>query len=402
MKKFSFKLIKKDKNTKARAGVINTPHGSISTPAFSPVATRASVKTLDIRDLIEAKSQVILANTYHLYLRPGHKLAKNFGGFAGFMGWNGPTITDSGGYQVSFLWPHSPEASRGSDKAKDGEKYFDAKVVKITDEGAVFSSYIDGAKHLLTPEKSMEIQKDLGADIIMAFDQPLGKDYSPKKIKEAFTRTLKWEERSYKHWKKIKSPQALYGIVQGGTDKNLRRQSLEFILKTGFPGIAMGGETIGSDPKITADSLDTVIDLLPDNLPLHALGLGGGPEGIFEAVARGVDTFDNTSITRMARTGLLFAYPEDGGSVKNKFRIDIKRRIYKDKKGPISNVCGCYTCQNFSSAYIHHLLVSGEISGLRFATIHNVYFINDLMEQIRKSIISSDFSALKKHWTGQH
>lgn len=392
MSKFSFEIIKKDKNTRARAGIISTAHGNILTPAFSPVATRASVKTLDIRDIKEAKSQVILSNTYHLYLRPGTDVVESFGGFAHFMGWDGPTITDSGGYQVSFLW----------DKSKDRDKEFEAKVDKITDEGAVFSSYIDGAKHLLTPEKSMEIQKSLGADIIMAFDQPLAKDATPKKIKEAFERTLKWEERSYNHWKKIKSNQALYGIVQGGTDKNLRRESLEFILKIGFPGIAMGGETIGFDPKVTAESLDTIVDLLPDNKPLHALGLGGGPEGIFEAVERGIDTFDNTGITRMARTGLLFIHPEDGGSLKNKFRFDIKNKVHKKTMAPISKICKCEACKNFSTSYIHHLFVSGEITGLRLATIHNVFFVNDLMERIRSSIINSEFSDLKESWFEAH
>lgn len=387
---FSFKIIKKDTKTTARAGIITTAHGKILTPAFSPVATRASVKTLDIRDIKEAKSQLVLSNTYHLYLRPGTKIIKKFGGFAPYMGWDGPTITDSGGYQVSFLW----------DKVKDEEETFDAKVIKIDDNGALFASYIDGSKHLLTPEKSMEIQKDLGADIIMAFDQPLSKEITPKKAKEAFMRTLKWEERSLNHWKKLKSTQALYGIVQGGTNKRLRRESLNFILNLGFPGIAMGGETIGADPKISADSLETVIDLLPDDKPLHALGLGGGPEGIFEAVERGVDTFDNTSITRMARTGLLFISPEDGGNIKNKYRKDIKNTKLKDSKKPFSKNCGCKMCQNYSASYIHHLFKSKEITGLRLATIHNVYFVNDLMEKIRASILNSDFSNFKKHWLG--
>lgn len=388
MKNFSFKIIAKDTKTHARAGVITTDHGQILTPAFSPVATRSSVKTLDIRDLTEAKSQVILSNTYHLYLRPGTKLLDEVGGFAKFMGWNGPTITDSGGYQVSFLW----------DKAKDREHDFEAKVLKIDDYGATFISYIDGQRHLLTPEKSMEIQKSLGADIIMAFDQPLPKVVTPKKAKEAFDRTIRWEERSFNHWKKIKSKQALYGIVQGGTDESLRRKSLEFILKTDFPGIAMGGETIGSDPKITAQSLDTIVDLLPDDKPLHALGLGGGPEGIFEAIERGADTFDNTGITRMARTGILFISPEDGGNIENKFRFDIKKKNYREIKLPIGKDCKCYTCINFSTAYVHHLLVSGEITGLRLATIHNVFFVNDLMEQIRQSIINGEFSELKNFW----
>jgi len=388
---FSFKVEKRDKRTNARAGIIKTSHGTIKTPAFAPVATKASVKTLSPEDLRQSGSQVVLGNTYHLYLRPGGTIIKKFGGLGPFMGWKGPTITDSGGYQVSFLWDKTK-------RLKDLENESWGKLVKISDNGAVFSSYIDGSRHLLTPEKSMEIQKDLGADIIMAFDQPLGSDYSQVLTKEAFGRTLKWEERSLRHWKKIKSKQSLFGIVQGGLDKDLRRQSLNFILSMGFPGIAMGGESIGKDPEITARTLDTVSDLLPDTKPLHALGLGGGPEGIFEAVQRGVDIFDNTGITRMARTGLLFVYPEDGGRSSNKFRIDINKKSFKSDKKPISKICECEACRNFSRAYIHHLLVSGELLGLRLASIHNVSFINRLMQIIRQSVLKNDFVNLKRNW----
>lgn len=386
---FEFRLSKKDKKTKARAGIIKTPHGDIQTPFFSPVATRASVRSITPEELKETASQVVLGNTYHLFLRPGIETLKKFGGFAPFMGWDGPTITDSGGYQISFLW------EKGTSEESSG------KVIKINDEGAVFKSYIDGSDHLLTPEKSVEIQRVLAADIIMALDQPLAKEIAPKKAKEAFVRTLKWEERTFKAWDKEKRKsiqgkyQALYGITQGGTDKDLRKASLKFVLEMGFDGIAMGGETIGTDPKITAESLDTLVNLLPDNKPVHALGLGGGPEGILEAVARGVDSFDNTSITRMARVGLLFVYPEDGGKKDNKFRIDIKQKKFKEVKGPISKKCKCFTCQSFSTAYVHHLIVSGELLGMRLATIHNVHFINQLMIDIRGAILNGDFSSLR-------
>lgn len=389
---FSFEVLYSDKKTKARVGLIKTPHGVVKTPAFSPVATRASVRALSPDDLLSCKTEVVLANTYHLFLKPGVSVISDFGGFAPFMGWNGPTITDSGGYQVSFLW------SKGREEKKDPQ------VVKITDKGALFKSYIDGSLNLLTPELSMEIQKALGADIIMALDQPQANNLSPKKTKEAFERTLKWEERSFLKWQEVNkkgSFQALYGIVQGGLNKVLRKKSLEFVVKTGFCGVAMGGEAIGADPKITAKALDTIADDLPSHLPVHALGLGGGPEGIFEAVSRGIDTFDNTGITRMARTGLLFVYPEDGGNKANKFRIDIKKKIYQADKNPISKVCGCYTCSNFSRAYIHHLLASGEVLGLRLASIHNVYFINDLMEKIRNSIKGGDFPDLLSFWLGR-
>jgi queuine tRNA-ribosyltransferase len=391
LNEFSFQIDKKDKLTKARAGLINTPNGVIKTPAFSPVGTKASVKTLTPEEIKEVGSQVILANTYHLYLQPGTKVIDKFGGFANFMGWKGPTITDSGGYQVSFLW----------DKGKSGKN---GGILKITDKGALFLSHIDGSKHLLTPEKSIEVQNVLGADIIMAFDQPLGIDDSKKKIKEALKRTLLWEERSFKKWKMLEekrkegSFQALFGIVQGGESKKLRRESLEFILKMGFPGIAIGGETVGENPKKTGKALDTIVDILPSDKPVHALGLGGGPEGIFEAVKRGVDIFDNTSITRMARTGVLFIYPEDGGNRKNKFRTNIKKRKFKNKKNGLSGVCDCFSCKNFSASYLNHLYSSKELLGLRLGTIHNIFFINSLMTQIRKSIIKGDFESLEKLW----
>lgn len=393
---FGFVLIKKDKKTQARAGVINTPHGKIETPAFSPVATKASVKGLSPEDLLQTKSQVVLANAYHLYLRPGLETIKRFGGFAPFMRWDGPTITDSGGYQVSFLY------EGGKDKEKTS-----ARRVNITDKGMYFRSHIDGSKHLITPEKSMEIQRTLGADIIMALDQPMGYSFNPKQNQEAYERTFKWEERSFAAWEKSKGKshngnyQALFGIIQGQTDKKLRQKFLKFILETGFPGIAIGDETIGSDPKITAKSLDTIVNNLPDDKPLHALGLGGGPEGVFEAVERGVDIFDNSSVTRMARTGLLFIYPEDGGSKINKFRLNIKSGKYKEEKEPISKICTCYTCKNYSRGYLHHLLVSEEPLGVRLTTLHNVHYYNDLMNQIRKAIIDNRFYEIKKYWLGK-
>lgn len=388
---FNFKRLNKDKKTRARRGVIHTPHGDIQTPAFSPVGTKATVKSLDPIDLINTNSQVVLANAYHLYLKPGLETLEKFGGFAPFMGWKGPSITDSGGYQVSFMY------QKPSDKGT-------SKKFKITDYGLYFYSHLDGSKHFLTPALSMEIQSVLGADIIMALDQPMGFGYSKLQNEAAYNRTFKWEEESFNNWSKRKGLniygkyQALFGIIQGQTDKKKRKTFLDFIISTGFPGIAIGDETIGSDPRITAESLDTIVDFLPDDKPLHALGLGGGPEGIFEAVERGVDIFDNSSVTRMARTGLLFISPEEGGDKKNKFRLNILKSSLKEEKGPVDKKCKCYTCGNFTRGYLNHLLTSGEILGSRLATIHNVAFINSLMNKIRGSIEKSDFTALKKHW----
>ena len=391
---FSFQIKAKDKKTRARLGVIKTPHGEIQTPAYTPVATTATVKALDTEDIIQSRSQVVLANTYHLLLRPGLEVIKEFGGFAPFMKWDGPTITDSGGYQVSFLRTQGKELVVGSER--------EAEIVKITDEGATFRSYVDGSKQLITPERSMEIQSVLNADIIMAFDQPLAFSDSHKKLTDSIRRTFLWEERSFKAWeeiqKKRKNFQALYGIVQGQLDRKVRRGFMQFILDTGFPGIAVGDQTIGVDPKITGQALDTIVDMIPDDKPVHALGLGGGPEGVFEAVIRGVDTFDNTSVTRIARSGLLYIYPEDGGTKKNKFRLDVTKKVTSNKKQAISKICQCYTCQNYSAAYLHHLLVARELSGFRLASIHNVHFMNDLMERIRQSLENNDFQVLKKEW----
>lgn len=399
---FSFSLKKKDKKTNARLGLLMTPHGVIHTPAFSVVATRATVRGLDPNDLRDSCTQAVLGNAYHLYLHPGLKTLQKFGGFPKMMGWSGPTITDSGGYQVSFLWHKANKNVFNKSDNFSGEVWAINPI--ITDEGMYFRSHIDGSKHLLTPEKSMQIQKSLGADIIMALDQPMGYKFTDRENKKAWERTFKWEERSFAAWKnneekrKKGTYQALFGIIQGQTDRKKRKKFLDFILGLGFPGIAIGDETIGANPEITARSLDTIKNLLPDNKPLHALGLGGGPEGIFTAVSRGVDIFDNSGITRMARTGLLFIHPEDGGKRENKFRIDIKKNIYHSDKKPISKFCGCPVCRNFSRAYIHHLQVSSEILGLRLATIHNLYFINDLMDKIRTALNDSDFTSLKKHW----
>ncbi|HLE48815.1 MAG TPA: tRNA guanosine(34) transglycosylase Tgt [Patescibacteria group bacterium] len=386
---FEFKVKKFDKKSFARGGVIKTPHGDIETPAFSPVGTKATVKSLDPVDLKNIKTQVVLGNAYHLYLKPGIETIENFGGFAPFMGWNGPAITDSGGYQVSFLWNRKVRVKPKS---------------KISDFGMYFYSHIDGSKHFLTPELSMKIQSVLGADIIMSLDQPMGYEYTKKENAEAFKRSLKWEEQSFRFWEKSRKKskygkyQALFGIIQGQLDKKLRNECLKFIIRMGFPGIAIGDETIGSDPKITAKSLDTIAGNIPDDKPLHALGLGGGPEGVFEAVKRGVDIFDNSSVTRMARTGLLFIFPEDGGSVENKFRINIKNSSFRNDKKPVSSSCSCYTCKTFSKAYINHLLTSDEILGSRLATIHNIYFYNNLMYKIRVALDAGDFLDLMKLW----
>ncbi len=390
-----FKYKKQQNEGYARAGIIQTPHGEIQTPAFIPVATQATVKTLTVEELKESGSQAVLANTYHLFLSPGSDVISKFGGFGPFMNWNGPTFTDSGGYQVSFLWEPQKGILQKSDRAAS---------VKITDEGATFKSHRDGTAHILTPEKSMEIQAALGADIIMAFDQPLSGNTTEKRQDEAFLRTLKWEERSFIRWEEIQKNrekfQALYGIVQGEIDPKKRIESLQFVLKLNFPGIAIGGASIGSNPDITRAALQTIVNLFPDDKPIHALGLGGGPEGILNAVSLGIDTFDNTSVTRMARTGLIFLFPEDGGNIKNKFRVDI-RKFSPDDNSSISKICVCTTCKKYSRAYLRHLIVNDELLGGRLLSIHNVAYMNTFMSLVRSSILNKSFENFQKQWVGR-
>lgn len=378
---FSFEILAEDPRSHARVGIIHTPHGDIQTPAFIPVATRASVRALSPEDLVSAGSQAVLANTYHLYLRPGVEIIEQFGGFGQFMNWHGPTVTDSGGYQVSFLWEGKQQGER-------------AQSVKITDEGAIFRSHIDGSEHTLTPEKSMDIQKSLGADIIMAFDQPLSSKYTEEQNREAFERSMEWERRSHIQWQKNEyakngqtAGQALFGIVHGGTNREYVLRSWELMQELDFPGIAIGGEYIGSDPLLTAESLDLFNEYRDFSKPVHALGLGGGPVGIRAAIERGVDIFDNTSVTRMARAGLLFVSEEDGGTPENKFRIDITKVLYAKEKGPISNSCQCYTCKNYTCAYVHHLIKSQEFLGFRLASIHNIHYVHNFVEEMKNLLL---------------
>lgn len=382
MNKVSFSIVKRHPESFARVGKLSTPNGEIETPAFTPVGTRASVRGLTPDDLVGCGSQAVLANTYHLMLSPGVEVIKKFGGFANFMGFSGPTFTDSGGYQVSFLW----DPKGGSKK------------VKIDDEGAVFRSHIDGTKVFISPEISMEVQAVLGADVIMSFDQPVGNSMTTKRRKEAYVRSLEWEKRSLIKWKEIQktraNKQALYGVIQGETAQE-RQFFLKELSKLDFMGIALGGQSIGANIPQTIQAIMSTAPLLADlQLPVHALGLGGGVWGILNAVRGGVDTFDNTSITRMARTGVLFIYPEDGGNAQNKFMIDIAKAKYAFEMGPVSSLCECLLCKNFSRAYIRHLLISKEPLAVRLTTLHNVTFINRLMGDIRRSLLEDKFESL--------
>ena len=401
MKDFEFKILKKSKKNLARRGIIETPHGNIETPAFVPVGTQATLKGITPDEAKTLGIQIIFANTYHLSLRPGEKIIKKIGGLHKFMNWDRPIITDSGGFQVfslgeglvqgvgkiASIFPEEDKqdirtVSRYPRQNLDSSLRSELKnnnksKIKIKKEGVEFKSHVDGKKILLTPEKSIQIQRDLGADFILAFDEctsPLaGYEYT----KKALERTHKWEIKSLETFqqKTKNKKQAIYGIVQGGAYKELREKSAKFIGKMNFFGMAIGG-SLGKSKKDMHKILDWTIPLLPKNKPRHLLGIGG-VQDIVEGVKRGVNTFDCAAPTREARNGSLLT--------KNG-RINIMNAKYKTDKNPIEKGCQCYTCQNYSRAYLRHLFWAKEILAGRLATIHNLYFMTQLMKKIRKSI----------------
>jgi queuine tRNA-ribosyltransferase len=364
---FSFELIKEDKASNARAGVIHTPHGDIPTPVFAPVGTQATVKTLTPADLQELGASLILSNTYHLYLRPGPGLIADFGGLHQFMGWPGPILTDSGGFQVFSL-----EGLR-----------------KVDEEGVTFRSHIDGSQHRFTPERVVAIQEQLGADIIMAFDEcppPENYDYNV----QALRRTHHWAERCRAAQRR--TDQALYGIVQGGIFPDLRQQSAEFLSALDFPGYGIGGLSVGETKAEMHAILEILHPLLPRHKPRYLMGVGS-PEDLFEGIARGVDQFDCVLPTRIARNGAVFTHQG---------RVNLRNARFATDKNPIEPDCGCYTCRTFSLAYLRHLFMAGETLGLRLATLHNLHFMLETIRRIRQAILAGDFVAYKERFLANY
>jgi queuine tRNA-ribosyltransferase len=344
----------------ARLSTFQTPHGAIEMPAFAPVGTQANVKTLEPRDLREAGCQLILANTYHLYLRPGHHLVEQIGGLHQFMAWDGPILTDSGGFQVFSL----------------------AHQRKLDDDGVTFRSHIDGSLHRFTPERVMEIEQALGPDIAMVLDEcaePLDYNY----LRQALDRTHRWAERCKAAH--TRPDQALFGIVQGGVFPDLRQQSVDFLRQLDFPGYAIGGLAVGETKTAMYATLDTTCPALPADRPRYLMGVGA-PEDLIEAVHRGVDLFDCVLPTRLARNGALLT--PNG-------RINLRSAHYAEDPQPVQEDCGCYTCRTFSRAYLRHLYKAGEITALRLGTIHNLYFVLDLMRQIRAAIGEGRFGEFR-------
>lgn len=367
LKGFEFRILAKDKGTLARAGVLKTTHGEFPTPVFAPVATQGTVKTLSPQELEDLGTTLLMANAYHLFLRPGAELISRMGGLQGFMGWNGPLMTDSGGFQVFSL----------------------AHLRRVDDEGVTFRSHLDGSLQRLTPEKVIALQETIGADLILPLDQCPAYPSERPELGEALRRTNLWAQRSLVA--KKREDQALFGILQGGADLGLRRQAAEFIAALDFWGYSIGGLSVGEPKGLMHEILDFTVPLLPEDKPRHLLGVGS-PEDLWEGVMRGMDIFDCALPTRLARNGSLFT--REG-------RINIHNAQFAADPSPPEEGCDCYTCQNFSRAYLRHLFLAKEVLGLRLATLHNLRFMFRLLKEIRDSILAGNFVAAKREfWSG--
>ncbi len=358
-----FELLKECKQSGARLGLLKTPHGNIETPIFMPVGTQATVKTMTPEELKEINSQIILSNTYHLYLRPGHELIDRAGGLHKFMNWDRPILTDSGGFQVFSL----------------------GDLRKITEEGVEFRSHIDGSKHFISPEKAIEIQNALGSDIIMAFDEcapyPADHDY----VKKSMERTTRWAKRC-RDAHKNPTKQGLFGIVQGGMYKDLRIQSVKEITELDFPGYAVGGLSVGEPKDLMYEVLEYTTPQMPTDKPRYLMGVGS-PDCLIEGVIRGIDMFDCVLPTRIARNGT---------AMTSVGKVVIKNAKYFDDFTALDPNCDCYTCQNYSRAYLRHLYKAEEILSARLVTYHNLYFLLGLMKDVRQAILEDRLLDFRK------
>lgn len=402
MNSLTFDITNKLDGTLARAGIIHTPHGDIKTPAFIVGGTKATVKTLNVDQVKDLGGQSILANTYHLMLRPGAEIIEQAGGLARFMSYDGPTFTDSGGFQILSL---GVAYKKGLDAVSHTEKG-DAKLatksadqlVNITEKGAHFRSHLDGQKLLMTPESSMELQHKIGADIHMAFDECLAPLAPHDYLVESIDRTHAWAERclvrhqelNAEHQQKGENLQALFGVVQGARSKSLRRKSAKFLGERDFDGYGIGGVF---EPGEINSVVRWINETLPENKPRHLLGMGAQPADLFLGVEYGIDTFDCVAPTRQARNGALYTY--DG-------RINIRNQKFITDFTPIDSECACYTCQNYTKAYINHLQRSDEMLGLTLASIHNEYFVVNTVDRIRQSIIDETFFELKNTFLNRY
>ncbi len=362
---FNFKVVAEDEKTGARAGVLATPHGTIDTPVFMPVGTKATVKTMTPEELEEIGAEIILGNAYHLFLRPGDELIAAAGGLHSFMNWPKPLLTDSGGFQIFSLSP----------------------VVSVSDEAVEFRSIIDGSLHTFTPEIAIKVQENLGADIIMPLDHPLGYQATETEVKEAVSRTTAWAQRCKEAHKR--RDQWLFGIIQGGMVPELRQESLRQILDIGFPGYAIGGLSVGEPHSQMYETIDSFIGDMPTDKPRYLMGVGRA-DNLLEAIGLGVDMFDCALPTRVARNGLAFTWAG---------KVNIRNNRYRNEFVPLDPDCQCYTCLNYSRAYIRHLLSANEILALRLLTWHNLFFTINIVKKARASILNNEFLRFKNSFT---
>jgi tRNA-guanine transglycosylase, queuosine-34-forming len=365
MEAVHYELIKKCKQTGARLGRVHTPHGSFDTPVFMPVGTQATVKGMSPDELKQMDAKIILSNTYHLYMRPGSEIVRDAGGLHGFMSWDRPILTDSGGFQVFSL----------------------SNLRDIKEEGVTFKSHIDGSKHFISPEIAIKIENDLGADIIMAFDEcapyPCEYDYARKSLE----RTTRWAERC-KEAHKNTEKQSLFGIVQGSTYSDLRKQSAEELVKLDFPGYAIGGLSVGEPAEDMYKMLDCTVPLLPENKPRYLMGVGS-PDYLIEGSIRGIDMFDCVLPTRIGRNGTVMT---------SQGRIIARDAKYARDYTSLDPECDCYACRNFTRAYIRHLIKANEVLGIRLTTWHNLNFLIVLMKNIRQAIIEDRLGDFRKEF----
>lgn len=360
----NYELVAEDRKTGARAGLLHTPHGVFKTPMFMPVGTQATVKTVTPEELEEMGAQIILSNTYHLFLRPGTELIHEAGELHRFMNWNKGILTDSGGFQVFSL----------------------GAMRKITEEGVYFRSFLDGSKQFLSPEISIRAQEDLGSDIAMAFDEciPYPADY--EYARKSTERTTRWAKRCIKAYQR--TDRGIFGIIQGGMYKDLRKQSAMEISSLPFDGVAVGGLSVGEPHDLMYDILEETIQWMPKGKARYLMGVGT-PDCLVEGVARGVDMFDCVFPTRVARNGMAMIHTG---------RMNMKNKQYERDFRPIEESCGCYTCRNYTRAYIRHLYKSEELLAFRLVTIHNLYFLLQFMRDMREAIVQGNFSEFREHF----
>ncbi len=396
-KSFSFTIEYQALNSRARLGRLVTPHGIVKTPAFIFCATKAAIKAVSPADMKTSGTQFMLANTYHLMIQPGAEVVAHFGGLHRFMGWDGPLLTDSGGFQIFSLGHGSVADEIKGRRSQASDTARNKSLLKITEEGALFRSYLDGSKHLLTPERSIDIQRKLGADLIVVLDECTPFHVSKEYTEKSMQMSHRWALRSLNAFTAgDDGKQALYGIIQGGIYPDLRQASCDFVNEHAFFGHAIGG-SLGADKNQMRDVVEMTAQQLDPERPIHLLGIGG-IDDIFAGVAQGIDTFDCVHPTRLARHGGALVRPPHLREGKGGDHINLMNGIYRLDGNPIEPDCPCLTCQKYSKGYLHHLLKARELLAFQLISIHNVAFMNRLLAAIRLAIQNDALEQEKKHW----